>query len=128
MKKEEIDKLNAGSPGRDEAGFYENPDQEEDVFEMWWHIYKGRNAWVAVYLSIIMLLFSVIAVYCGYYVFTADSLVAILRYGTVMFLAVISVGMVKIWFLQQMDRNAILREMKRMENQLAVLLEKVTEK
>lgn len=128
MKKEEIDKLITESLGRDEAAFYKNLDQEEDVFEMWLNIYKGRNAWVAVYLSIIMLLFSVIAIYCGYYVFTADSLVEILRYGTVMFLAVILVGMSKIWIFHQMEKNTILRELKRMEYQVAVLMEKVSGK
>lgn len=128
MKKEEIDKIIIESLSSEEAEFYKTLEREEDVFEMWWNIYKGRNAWIAGLLSFLMFLFSCVAVYCGYYVFTEDSLITVLRYGAVMFLAVISVSMLKVWVFQQMDKNTILREMKRLEYQVAVLVEKMGEK
>jgi len=36
--------------------------------------------------------------------------------------------MMKLWHWMQMDKNSILREMKRMEFQIAVLSEKISDK
>jgi len=127
MKKEEIDKLILQSLNKDEAEFYRNL-EEEGVFKMWGRLYKGKNAWLAAVQSVLITIFVIIAVYSGYYFFTVETMPEILRYGAVMFMAMMFTGMMKLWLWMQMDKNAILREMKRIEYQVAVLMEDNSDK
>jgi len=128
MKKEEIDKLITESLSKDDAEFYKTLEQEEGILKMWGGIYKGKTGWLAVVQSVLITIFVVVAVYCGYHFFTVQTTPEILRYGAGMFLAMIVIGMMKIWLWMQTDKNAILREMKRMEYQVAVLMEKNSDK
>jgi hypothetical protein len=68
-----------------------------------------------------------IAIYCGYQVFTLEESVEIIQYGMAMFLALMFASMIKLWHWMQMDKNSLLREMKRLEFQVAVLMEKRSE-
>lgn len=126
MKKEEIDKLIIESLNKDEAEFYRNL-EEEGIFKMWWRLFSGVNGWLAIIQSVFITVFAIITIYSGYHFFTVEATIELLRYGAVMFIGIIFTGMMKLWLFMQMDKNVILREMKRIEYQIAVLMEKKTE-
>jgi hypothetical protein len=127
MKKEEIDKLITESLSKDEAEFYRQFD-EEDLMKMWVGVYKGKYGWIAAIQSVFITIFVVIAVYCGYRFFTVETTTELFRYGAAMFIAMMFTALLKLWLWMQMVRNSTLREMKRIEFQVAVLMEKISEK
>lgn len=123
MKKEEIDQLISESLSKEEAEFYKNLD-EPGLFRSWGDIYTGKFGRIALIMSVVHLIVFAVAVYCGYKVFTLEGTVEILQYATAMFIALIFASMIKLWHWMQMDKNSLLREMKRLEFQVAVLMEK----
>ncbi len=123
MKKEEIDKLISQSLSKDEAEFYKNLEGEEGLFKSMTGIYSGKLAWVTAVMAIVHLVVAVIAFYSGYQLFTAESADEMLYFGSIMF-----AGMIKLWTWLQMQKKSVLREVKRIEYQVAVLIEKISEK
>jgi predicted small integral membrane protein len=126
MKKDDIDKLITESLSKDEAEFYKTL-EEENVFKMWSGIYSGKNSWIAIILSILIIVFVFSAFYSGYRFFTEETVVGMLRYGAGMFIGLILTAFLKLWLWNQMDKNAIIRELKRIEFQVALLMEKNTD-
>jgi len=127
MKKKEIDNLIKESLNKDEAEFY-NSFEEEGFFKMMTSQYRGKMAWMAYLTTAVHLIVVIIAVYCGYQLFTIEGTAEILRYGSVMFIALMFASMIKLWHWMQIDKNSMLREMKRIEFQIALLLEKTSDK
>ncbi|MDZ7715296.1 MAG: DUF6768 family protein [Balneolaceae bacterium] len=123
MNKEEIDQLIEKSLSREEAHFYNELDQQ-GVFKMWFGLYTGKLGWWAVLVTIFQLIFTALAFYWGYKFFTVEGMELMLHYGGAMFIAILFTQMLKLWHWMQMDKNSILREMKRLEFQVAVLMEK----
>ncbi len=127
MKKEEIDKLITESLNKEESEFYRLL-KEEGVFKMWGNLYTGKHGWIAAVHSVFITIFVGIAIYCGYKFFYAEVTADMLRYGAGMFIAMMFTAFLKLWLWMQMDKNSILREMKRLEFQIAVLMEKLPDK
>ncbi|MEP1305723.1 MAG: DUF6768 family protein [Balneola sp.] len=125
MKKEDIDKLIEESLNKEEAEFYHGL-EEESLIKQWGGLYTGKlKGWVF-FSTIIQFLMVIAGFYCGYKFFTVSDSSELIRWGAGMFFAFIGSGFMKMWHFQQMDKNSILREMKRLEFQIAVLSEKLT--
>jgi hypothetical protein len=124
MKTEqEIDQLIKESLSKEEAAFYDNL-EEEGVWKKVGRLYTGKVGWMAIVTAIVHTLAVALAVYCGYKLFTVPDVTEILRYGVVLFIAWSFGCMIKLWQWMQMDKDSILREMKRLEFQIALLMEK----
>lgn len=59
------------------------------------------------------------AAFCAWQVMSTDDLTAIVRWALGAALAFSGVGMIKLWFFMEMQKNSILREVKRLELFLA---------
>lgn len=129
MKKDkrDIDRLITESLSKDEAEFYNSLD-EEGLFKQILGVYKGKMGWYAIVTAIVHTIAVAVIVYCGYQLFTTDSIIEILQYGTVLFIALSFGCMIKLWSWMEMQKNAVTREIKRLEFQVAVLMEKLSDK
>ncbi|MTI86435.1 MAG: hypothetical protein FH748_00550 [Balneolaceae bacterium] len=127
MKKEEIDQLITESLNKDEAEFY-NALDEENIFKMWGRVYTGKNGWAAIIQSIAIAIFAAVGIYCGYQFFTTSSTHLMFKYGAGMFISMIFASQLKSWVWNQINKIALIREIKRIEFQVAVLMEKLSEK
>ncbi|NJO13508.1 MAG: hypothetical protein HC872_08645 [Gammaproteobacteria bacterium] len=63
----------------------------------------------------------VVAVYCGWQFVTQTDSRSMQLWGAGATLSAFAVGMIKLWFFMELQRNAILREVKRVELQVARL-------
>jgi hypothetical protein len=94
---------------------------------MWMNIYRGGNSWLAVLVTVWTLIGAIVACYTAYHLFVLDSLPQIVRHGVILISALIMVSMLKSWAFQQMDKNTILKELKRLEYQTAALMERMND-
>ena len=124
MKKEDIDKLIEESLNAEEVKFYNELD-EVGLFKQWFGLYKGAFKGWAILITIIQLVLTGLTFYLGYAFFTEDLSTDLIHFGGLFFIVFVSVAMLKLWHWMQMDKNSILREMKRIEFQIAVLSEKM---
>lgn len=94
---------------------------EQSVLEQMMSTFQGKMKWIAIYSIIIMLVLFGLSVYCLFEFLNANNTRDMVMWGAGMGMGMMAVGMLKIWHWMQMDKNAILREIKRLQLQLATL-------
>ncbi len=122
---EDIDQLIKETLTKEEAKFYDDLD-EQGVFAMILGIFKGKNKWIMFMMNVMTLVFFVLFIYCLVKFFQAEATKELIKWsiGTIIFL--LGVSMLKMFSWMQMDKNALLREMKRLELQVSSLANKLS--
>ena len=123
---EEIDKLIKDTLSQEEAKFYDALD-EQNIFEMLFGLFKGKNAWINILLNIMIVVFFACLIYCGIQFFNSDTTNELIKWGLGCVTFLMSISMLKLYAWMQMDKYAILREMKRLELQVMSLSGKITD-
>ena len=121
---EDIDKLIKETLTQEEAKFYEQLD-EQNVFEMLIGLFKGKNKWFMYLVNFITLLFFALFIYCTVQFFSTEVTNELIRWSVLGMFCMLVVGMLKIFAWMQMDKNALMREMKRLEIQISSLSSKL---
>ncbi len=111
---EEIDQLIKETLSIEEAAFYDALDKQ-NIADMFLGLFKGKNAWILVIMNIVIIACLPVFVYCCYQVVTLDTTLEVVRWGLGSLFCLIILSMLKIYAWMQMDKNALLREMKRLE-------------
>lgn len=123
---EDIDKLIKETLTQEEAKFYDELD-EQNVLEMIWGLFRGKNKWIIILMNVVTLIFFGLFVYCIVQFLDTTNTNELIKWGLGSFVFLIGVSMLKIFVWMQMDKNAILREMKRLELQVSSLSVKISE-
>jgi hypothetical protein len=92
---------------------------EQGVFGQWFGVYDGAARGVAVFMTIITFALCAAAVYCGWRFFGTGEAIEVARWGAGAILLMVMVGFLKLWFWLRMESNRVLREIKRLELQIA---------
>ena len=87
--------------------------------------FKGTFRYTMVFIIILQLGFAGLAVYCAYQMFGADAVGLKIEWLSGLIIAVIVFSIARLWFFMELNRLSILREMKRMEMQIAFLSNKI---
>ncbi|MBT8304300.1 MAG: hypothetical protein KJP09_07500 [Bacteroidia bacterium] len=119
-KMEDIDKLIKETLTQEEAKFYDELD-EQNVVGMLLGLFKGKNAWLIVIMNIMTLVFFALFIYCIVQFFQTDVTNELIKWGFGAILFVFAMSMLKIFAWMQMDKNALIREIKRLELQISSL-------
>lgn len=117
---EEIDLLIKETLSQEEAAFYDALD-EQGLFQMVFGLFKGKNAWFLIVINIMILLFLGLFVYCCIKFFNVNTTEELVKWGFACAGLFFSVSILKIYAWMQMNKKAILREMKRLELQVMSL-------
>ncbi len=123
---EEIDELIKDTLTQEEAKFYDEL-EEQNVFEMILGIFKGKNAWIIILMNIITLIAFGFFVYCAIQFFNTEETNELIKWSVLGIFCMLMVSMLKLFAWLQMDKNAILREMKRLELQVSSIASKLSE-
>ncbi len=123
---EEIDQLIKDTLTQEEAKFYDSLD-EQNVFDMIFDLFKGKNAWILIIMNIMILVFFGLFVYCCIQFFKVESTNELIKWGFGGLIFLLGVSMLKVFAWMQMDKNAILREVKRLELQIMSLSGKMSD-
>lgn len=121
---EDIDKLIKETLTEEEAKFYDDLD-EQNALQMVGGLFKGKNKWLLVMMNIMTLVFFVLFIYCLVQFFNTEAIKDLLKWGLGSIVFLLGVSMLKVFAWMQMDKNAILREMKRLELQVSSLYHKM---
>jgi len=122
---EEIDKLIKETLTQEEAKFYDGL-EEQNVFQMLGGLFQGKNKWLLLLMNIVVLVFFVLFIYCVVQFFNVESTKDLLMWGIGGLMSLSAVSMLKLFAWMQMDKNAILREIKRLELQVSSLAGRVS--
>jgi hypothetical protein len=119
-KMTEIDDLIKESLTHEEAEFYNQLDAQNPI-EMLGGLFRGKNRWFIIVINIVMLFAFGAFIYCLIHFLNAETTENLIKWGAGGFVGLIILSMLKIFTWMQMDKNALLREMKRLELQISSL-------
>jgi len=87
--------------------------------------FKGTFRYTMVFIVVLQLCFAGLAIYCAYQLFNLEELGSKIEWLSGVIIAVIAFAIARLWFFMELNRLSLLREMKRMEMQLAFLSSKI---
>ena len=113
---EEIDQLIKETLTKEEAKFYESL-EEQNMFEMVLGLFKGKNKWLMYLMNLMTIIFFGFFIYCvvNFLNTSENEIKMLIKWASGAIIFLISVSMLKIFGWMQMDKNAIIRELKRLE-------------
>jgi len=127
-QKSEIDELIREALGEEEANYYETLEEEQSLLQEGLGLYKGKRAWISIWISFVILVLFVGSIYCLLEFFKMEETKDLMIWGGGFFLGMFAITSLKIWAWMQMDKNALMREMKRLEFQVNVLVKELGKK
>lgn len=125
-EKEDIDTLIKETLTEEEAKFYDKLD-EQNVLQMVGGLFQGKNKWIMYLMNIMTLIFFSLFVYCLVQFFNTNATNDLIKWGLGSIVFLLGVSMLKIFAWMQMDKNAVIREVKRLELQVSSLSGKISE-
>jgi len=123
---EEIDKLIKETLTQEEAKFYDELD-EQNVLQMVGGLFTGKNRWIIILMNVVTLVFFALFIYCTVQFFDTEITNELIKWGIGGFVCLLTVSMLKVFAWMQMDKNALMREIKRLELQVSSLSMKMSE-
>ncbi len=98
-----------------------DPDREPPMRTQIAETFRGRFrwlAWLAVFYRIVFLVFAVIA---AIQFFRVDGTRELIAYATLFLICVVASAFIKLWYWMLLIKNSVIREIKRLELQIAEL-------
>lgn len=123
---EDIDKLIKETLTEEEAKFYEGLD-EQGLLGMVKGLFKGKLKWIIVMMIIVNFIILGFFVYSVIQFFEATETVELIKWAAAGFICMMMVSMLKLFSWMQMNKNALMREIKRLEFQVSLLSGKIDE-
>lgn len=122
MKKdiEKIDELIKEALTQEEAKFYDELG-EQNLIEKLGSVFKGKTGWLAIIMNLFNLVIFGLLIFCVVQFLNTEVTNELIKWGTGIFACLIFMGMIKLFVWMQMDKNDILRELKRLELQITTL-------
>jgi uncharacterized membrane protein (DUF485 family) len=125
-KMEDIDQLIKDTLSKEEAKFYDEL-EEQNLFQMVLGLFKGKNSWIMILMNVVTLVFFVFFIYCMVQFLNTEITNELITWGLGGFVCLMVVSLLKLFAWMQMDKNALLREIKRLEIQVSSLSIKMSE-
>jgi hypothetical protein len=94
---------------------------ERPLGEMINEAFRSRHRWMNITSFVMPMIFVVAACFFAYQFFTASTTHAMIGWATGFLWAVTGTGMFKIFFMMELNKNSVTREIKRLELELAQL-------
>ncbi|MBT8307953.1 MAG: hypothetical protein KJN85_13510 [Maribacter sp.] len=123
-EREKIDELIKETLNEEEAKFYDEL-EEQNLIGKLGEVYKGKMGWLAMIMNVVLLVIFGLFIYCIVQFFGSNETNELIKWASAGFLCMTAVSMLKLYIWMQMDKNDILREMKRLELQVATLSNKL---
>lgn len=123
---EEVDLLIKEALTKEEAKFYDSLD-EQNLLQMFGGVFDGKNKWIVIMMNIVNLIVLGFFVYCIVQFFNTDVTNELIKWSVAGIICILTLSMLKLYMWMQMDKNSIIRELKRLELQVSALSSKVSE-
>ncbi len=92
---------------------------EQGLLSQMFGLYKGPIRWTTAYATLLTFVLVIAVAYCGWRLFGSAELSETVRWSTGVIVLMVMIGFLKMWFWLRMESNRVLREIKRLELQIA---------
>ncbi len=87
--------------------------------------FRGKLKAMVITVFLLVLIFAVILVICAVNFFTVEDIALKLNWLAVGLTALIVIGLLRLWYLMELNRLSVIREIKRLELQIALLAKRL---
>ena len=94
---------------------------EQGIFAQVGGLFQGKLAWLAAVTFIVATIMVAIGIYAAWKFATVDDMTAMVRWGGLAWAGLTVQMMIKLWSWMRMESNRVIREVKRLELQIARL-------
>ncbi len=123
-KNDEIDQLIKEALSEDERALFNTYD-EQNILQKFGGLFEGKMKWLnAISMAAQFIMFG-FAVYCVYRIFVAQDNTEMIQFGIATFVLMMAVTGIKFFHFMEMNKNAVIREIKRVELQVSMLASKL---
>jgi len=121
---EKIDTLIKEALTKEEAKFYTDLD-EQNLFQMLGGLFEGKMKWLIVLMNIIVVIVFGLFIFCTIQFLNTDITNELIKWGIAGTFCMLTISMLKLFLWNQMDKNSLKRELKRIELQISFLANKM---
>lgn len=125
-KMKDIDQLIKETLSQEEAKFYDDLD-EQNLFEMLGGLFNTKHRWIIVLMNIATVIAFGFFIYCIIQFLNTDNTNELIKWFAGGAICIMIIGMAKLFAWMQMDKNAVLREIKRLELQVSSIAGKISQ-
>ena len=125
--KEIDDIIRAAIENDDDKRWFDELD-EQHLHEQVVDSFRGKSRWLVVLVYVSTAVFAVLFLFSAAKFITADTERQMIAWGVSAMFCCTAVAMMKIWYWMELNKNAVTREIKRFELQLARLTSRLSEK
>ncbi len=123
--KEQIDDIIRQALTEEEARFYDELD-EQNLLQMVGGLFQGKLKWLLVLINMVMVVAFALFIYCIVQFFNATETMELIKWSAAGLLCIAIVSFLKLFQWMQIDKNDILRELKRLELQISSISHKIS--
>lgn len=110
----------------DDAALFNDTGTEQSLYGEAMSLFRGSSWWMGIISAFFMLVAMAFAIYSAIRFFNAADTHAMLFWAMIFMICMIGGTTIKIWGWMRMNRNAVIREIKRVELQVATLAQHLT--
>lgn len=116
----EVDDLIHQALSKEEAAYFDKMG-EQNIPQQVFSLFKGKNKWMNVLMVSMNLIVFAVAVYTFINMLDAEVINDKLEWMFYTLISFMAMSLLKSWGWNQMDKNALMREIKRLEYQVSLL-------
>lgn len=116
-----IDELIDSALEKDDRDLFAQLDGDMNLIDMAASVFQGKLRWLSIILSVQILVLTLLGIYCAVQFFGTEVTRELLQWAVGFGFCLMAVMMLKLWFWLEIQKNAVLREVKRVELQVARL-------
>ena len=121
----ELDRAIRQSLSSEDAALFDRFGADQALHRQVLDAFEGRLRWFNAAGWIAGAVLFAVACVCGWRFWVAQDFEDMLRWGALSALAFAGLALIKVWFWLELEKNAIVREVKRLELQVASLAEQL---
>lgn len=123
----ELDKKIREALSAEDAELFKEMGDEPGVFEMLLETFRGRNRWMNLLGAVWTLIFLALGIASAVAFFRSQTTRDLVLWASACVLCLSAVALLKVWYWMEMQRIAVMREIKRVELQIARLAARLRE-
>jgi len=117
----ELDKRITEALRKEDAELFQEIGEEPGIFDMLLETFRGKHRWLNMLGAIWTLAFLVLGIASAVAFFRTDTTREMLMWSSACILCALAVALLKVWYWMEMQRIVVMREIKRVELQIARL-------
>lgn len=123
----DLDKKIQEALRKEDADLFEEFAGEPSMYEMIMETFRGKYRWMAVVAVFYTIVFIALFIFSAIRFFGAEETREMLMWAALCILCWFAVFVMKVWYWMELNKNALMREIKRLELQIARLAGRIKE-